>query len=73
MCRVGVFNEGRCPSIAIGLQNECKSVFNMACTMPWCHRVVHFEVDMSHFTAVFEDESLHLGSASAKQAMFLPR
>ena len=33
VCRVGVFNGGRCPSIAVGLQKECKSVFNMACTM----------------------------------------
>ena len=49
MCQVGVFNEGRSSSIAIGLSKECKSVFNKACTMPWCHAVVHFEVKMSRF------------------------
>ena len=49
MCQVGVCNEGRCSSIAIGLSNDCKWVFNMACTMRWCHAVVHFEVKMSPF------------------------
>ena len=49
MCQVGVGNEGRCSSMAIGLSNDGKWVFNMACTMPWCHKVVHFQVKMSHF------------------------
>ena len=49
MCQVGVCNEGRCSSMAIGLSNEGKWVFNVACTMPWCHTVVHFEVKMSRF------------------------
>ena len=49
MCQVGVFNEGRSSSIAIGLSKECKSVFNKACAMPLCHAVVHFEVTMSRF------------------------
>ena len=49
MCQVGVCNEGRCSSVAIGLSNDGKWVFNVACTMPWCRTVVHFEVKMSHF------------------------
>ena len=44
MCQVGVSNEGRCSFIAIGLSKDGKWVFNKACTMPWCHTVVHFEV-----------------------------
>ena len=55
MCQVGVFIEGRSSSVAIGLSKECKSVLNKACTMRWCHTVVHFEVKMSRFTAVFQD------------------
>ena len=47
MCQVGVFNEGHSSSVAIGLSKECKLVFDKACTMPWCHVVVHFEVKMS--------------------------
>ena len=47
--QVGVCNEGRCSSMAIGLSKERKWVFNKACTMPWCHTVVHFEVKMSRF------------------------
>ena len=47
MCQVGVCNEGRCCSMAIGLSNVGKWVFNKACTMPWCHAVVHFEVKTS--------------------------
>ena len=49
MCQVRVCNEGRCSSMAIGLSNDGKWVFNKACTMPWCHTVVHFEVKMSRF------------------------
>ena len=49
MCQVGVFNEGRSSSIAIGLSKECKAVFNKAYAMPWCHTVVDFEVKMSRF------------------------
>ena len=73
MCQVGVFNEGRSSSIAIGLSKECKSVFHKACTVPWCHTVVHFEVKASRFGAVFQDDRCDRGSTSAKQAMFLPR
>ena len=39
--------------MAIGLSKECKWVFNKACTMPWCHAAVHFEVKMSRFWAGF--------------------
>ena len=35
--------------MAIGLSKDGKWVFNKACTMPWCHAVVHFEVKMSRF------------------------
>ena len=49
MCQVRACNEGRCSSMAIGLSNDGKWVFNTACIMPWCHTVVHFEVKMSHF------------------------
>ena len=39
----------RCSSIAIGVSKECKLVINKACTMPWCHTLVHFEVKTSRF------------------------
>ena len=32
--------------MAFGLSNDGKWVFNKACTTPWCHAVVHFEVKM---------------------------
>ena len=47
MCQVSVCNGGRCSSMAIGLSKVGKWVFNKACTTPWCHKVVHFEVKMS--------------------------
>ena len=47
MCHVGVSNEGHASSTAIGLSNDCKRVFNEASLTPWCHAVVHFEVQMS--------------------------
>ena len=56
LCQGGVCNEGRCSSMAIWLSNDGKSVFNMACPMPWCHTVVHFEVKMSRFWSVFQDD-----------------
>ena len=49
VCQLLVCSEGRCSSTAIGLPNDGKWVFNMACTMLWCHTVVHFEVTMSFF------------------------
>ena len=41
--------------MAIGLSTNGKWVVNKACTTPWCHAVVHFEVKMRRFSAVFED------------------
>ena len=73
MCQVGVCNEGRCSSMAIGLSNHGKWVFNMACTMPWCHTVVHFEVKTSRFLAVFQDNRPDRGGTSLKRAVFLQR
>ena len=35
--------------MAIGLSKDGKWVFNKACTLPWCHTVVHFEVKTSRF------------------------
>ena len=71
MCQVGVCNEGRCSFIVIGLSNDGKWVFNEACTMPWCHTVVHFELKMSRFEAVFDDDRPDCGGTSLKQAVFL--
>ena len=31
------------------LSNDGKWVLNVACTMPWCHTVVHFEVKIPRF------------------------
>ena len=47
--QAGVSDEGRCSFMAIGLSNDGKWVFNKACTTPWCHAVVHFEVKTSRF------------------------
>ena len=49
VCYSAVCNEGCGSSMAIGLSTDGKWVFNKACTMPWCHAVVHFEVKMSRF------------------------
>ena len=35
--------------MAIGPSKEGKWVFNKACTTPWCHTMVHFEVKMGRF------------------------
>ena len=45
--------------MAIGLLKDGKWVFNKACTTPWCHALVHFEVKMSRFPAVFQDNRRH--------------
>ena len=47
--QAGVSDEGPSSFMAIGLSNDGKWVFNKACTTPWCHAVVHFEVKMSRF------------------------
>ena len=57
--------------MAIGLSKDGKWVFNKACTMPWCHAVVHFEVKRGRFPAVFQDNRPDRGGTSLKQAMFL--
>ena len=59
--------------MAIGLSKDGKWVFNKACTMPWCHAVVHFDVKMSRFLAVIPDNCRNHGGTSAKQAVFPQR
>ena len=59
--------------MAIGLSNDGKWVFNKACTTPWCHAVVHFEVKTSLFPAIFQDNRRNHGGTSLKQAVFLQR
>ena len=71
--QVGVCAEDCCSSMAIGLSNNGKWVFNTAFTMPWCHTVVHFEVKISRFRAVFQDDRPDRGGTSLKQAVFLQR
>ena len=73
LCKVGTSNEGRCSSMANGLSNDGKWVFNKACTMPWCHTVGHFEVNMSRFCALFQDDHPDRGGKSLRQAVFLQR
>ena len=59
--------------MAIGLSKNGKWVFKKACTTPWSHAVVHFEVKMSRFLAVFQDNRRKHGGTSLKQAVFLQR
>ena len=59
--------------MAIGLLKDGKWLFNRACTTPWCHAVVHFEVKMSRFRAVFQDDRPDRGGTSLKQAVFPQR
>ena len=59
--------------MAIGPSKDGKWVFNKVCTTPWCHAVVHFEVRMSRFPAVFQDNRRKHGGTSPKQAVFPPR
>ena len=59
--------------MAIGLSNDGTWVFNKACTTPWCHAVVHFEVKMSRFPTAFQDNRRNHGGASLKQAVFPQR
>ena len=73
VCQVGVCNEGRCSSIAIGVSKERKSAFNKAGAMPWCQTVVHFEVKMGRFLAPIQENPPDCGSISAKQAAFPPQ
>ena len=64
---------GRCSFMAMGLSNDGKWVFNKACTTPWCHAVVHFEVKTSRFCAVFQDDRPDCAGKSAQQAVFHPQ
>ena len=57
--------------MAIGLSKDGEWVFNKACTTPWCHAVVHSEVKMSRFPAVFQDNRRKHAVTSLKQAVFL--
>ena len=57
--------------MAIGPSKDGKWVFNKACTTPWCHTVVHFEVKKSRFQAAFLDNRRNHGGTSLKQAAFL--
>ena len=59
--------------MAIRLSNDGKWVFNKACTMPWCDTGVHFEVKMSRFLAVFQDDHLEHQGTALKEAVFLQR
>ena len=56
MCHVGISNEGRSSSMAIGLSNDCKKVFNEVPLTPWCHVIVHGgnEVKMTYFSTWFK-------------------
>ena len=45
--------------MTIAVLKDGKWVFNKACTVPWCHTLVHFEVKMSRFPAVFQDNRRH--------------
>ena len=59
--------------MAIRPSKDGKWVINKVCTTPWCHAVVHFEVKMSRFPAVFQDNRRKHGGASLKQAVFFQR
>ena len=59
--------------MVIGLLKDGKWVFNKACTTPWCHAVVHFEVKMSRFPAVFQANRRNHGGTSTKHVVFLLR
>ena len=57
--------------MAIGLSNGGKWVFNKACTMAWCHTVVHFEVKTIRFWARFRTIVMTVEARGLKQAVFL--
>ena len=54
MSQASVSNDGRSCFKTIGQLNNCKRVFNEVSLTPWCHAVVHFEVEMSLFWLVFQ-------------------
>ena len=55
--------------MAVGILKDGKWVFNKACTTPWCHAVVHFEVKTRRFLAVFQDDSPDRGGTSLKSSL----
>ena len=59
--------------MAMGLSKDGELVLNRACTTPWCHAVVHFEVKTSRFLAVFQNDRPDRGGTSRKQAVFPQR
>ena len=59
--------------MAIGVSKDGKWVFNKACTTPWCHAPVHFEVKMRRFLAVSEDNRRKHGGTSLKPTVLLQR
>ena len=59
--------------MAIGLSKDGKCVCNKACTTPWCHAMVHFEVKMSRFLVAFQYNHSNHGGTSLKQAVVLQR
>ena len=48
-------------------------MINKVCTMPWRHTLVYFEVNMSRFIGVFQDNRPEDASTFAKHEVFLPR
>ena len=46
---------------------------NKACTMPWCYAVVHFDVKMSRFLALFDEYHPTWETESPRQPVFLAR
>ena len=53
-CHVGVLNEGRSSTTAIGLSNDCTQVFIAWSLTLWCNAVVYFQVEMSCFSTRFK-------------------
>ena len=56
--------------IAIELSKDGKWMFIKACSMPLCHPVVHLEVKMCRFPAVFQVDRLDRGGTSVQQGIF---
>ena len=72
MQQVGVPN-GVCSSfIVFGISNDCGWAFKASPTL-WCKAMVHVEVKMSRFWAVFEDDHPEIAQPSPKQTIFLLR
>ena len=70
---LAICNEGRCFSMAIWLSDDSKWVFHMACTMPLCHMVVHFEVKMKPFLSLVSGPWRHISKVSGLSSMVIQR